>query len=59
MPIDTRSRLLINVSVIKTRKTWESLLLAYPTHGLSHCLDQDKQLELAHAIVIIHSQPHL
>ena len=24
--------------------------LAYPTRGLSHCLAQDKQLELAHAV---------
>ena len=27
-----------------------ALLLAYPTVGLSHCLVQDKQLELAHAV---------
>ena len=26
-----------------------ALLFAYPTWGLSHCLDQDKQLEIAHA----------
>ena len=25
-------------------------ILAYPTCGLSHCLAQDKQLELAHAV---------
>ena len=27
-----------------------ALLLAYPTVGLSHCLVQDKQLEIAHAV---------
>ncbi len=31
-------------------KTWVSLSFAYPTHGLSHRLDKDKQLELAHAV---------
>lgn len=35
---------------IKMRKTWEFSTLAYPTVGLSHCLDQDKQLEIAHVV---------
>ena len=30
--------------------------LAYPTSGLSHCLGQDKQLELAH--VVIYDTPY-
>ena len=37
LPIDTQIRRFIkNGSLYKTRKTWESQLLAYPTHGLSH-----------------------
>ena len=31
------------------RKTWVLYLFAYPAAGLSLCLDQDKQLEIAHA----------
>ena len=31
-------------------KTWVPLLSAYPSHGFSHRLDQDKQHELAHAV---------
>ena len=31
------------------RKDVGALLLTYPAAGLSHCLDQDKQLEIAHA----------
>ena len=38
-----------NVRLVK-RKDVGALLLAYPTHGLSHCLDQDKQLEIAHVV---------
>jgi hypothetical protein len=30
------------------RKTWVLYLFAYPAAGLSLCLDQDKQLEIAH-----------
>ena len=36
--------------VILYGKTWV-LYFAYPAAGLSHCLDQDKQLELAHAMI--------
>ena len=28
-----------------------ALLIAHPTCGLSHCLAQDKQLEIAHAVI--------
>ncbi len=39
-------------SALNIRK-WKdvgALLLAHPTPGLSHRLDQDKQLEIAHAV---------
>ena len=36
-----------------------ALLLAYPTHGLSHCLDQDKQLESAHAKTYCKKPPRM
>ena len=44
MPIATRIQQLI----VLNGKTWV-LYFAYPTSGLSHCLVQDKQLEIAHA----------
>ena len=36
---------------VRNAKDVGALLLAYPTVGLSHCLVQDKQLELAHAVI--------
>ena len=33
------------------RKTWVLYFIAYPAVGLSHRLVQDKQLELAHAVI--------
>ena len=36
---------------IKRERRENLNFLAYPAAGLSHCLDQDKQLELAHAKV--------
>ena len=51
MPIETRSRR-FNFRMarcIKRERRGNLNFLAYPTVGLSHCLVQDKQLELAHA----------
>lgn len=36
-----------------------ALLRAYPTHGLSHRLDQDKQLESAHAKIYCRKSPRM
>ena len=33
------------------RKTWVLYFLTYPVCGLSHRLDKDKQLELAHVVI--------
>ena len=53
-------RQLPGFSVIKVkRKDVGALLLAYPTSGLSHCLDQDKQLEIAHAVRYCNGRPSL
>ena len=56
MPVDLPR---FGCSIRLNVKTWESLLLAYPTAGLSHRLVQDKQLELAHAKVycVVYNTP--
>ena len=52
------SAVIMKTSVIKTRKTWESLLFAYPiVQAFALPLYQDKQHELAHAM-LLYINPH-
>jgi len=44
---------------METKKTWEKLSIAYPAVGLSHCLVQDKQLEMTHVVIYCSRFPYL
>ena len=44
---------------METKKDVGALLLAYPTCWLSHSLDQDKQLEIAHVVRYCNGIPSL
>ena len=51
MPFISQIKQINRLAFIKRERRGSSLLLAYPTVGLSHRLGQDKQLELAHAVI--------